>query len=141
MDFPLASWLETVPHPSRTENIPVESKLTWPVWVTRHVAARSYFVRRRSGVSVGHFLMRRQDHFPAPTCHLSARRGAAFLSPPYSPDRKCRRTGVEADAVGPHAGPGKADFKSKVMSSMRRLQRNPAKTSFFFQKPSLRHAA
>ena len=36
---------------------PVESKLTWPVQVTHHVAARCCFVRRRSGVSDGHFLV------------------------------------------------------------------------------------
>jgi hypothetical protein len=36
---------------------------------------------------------------------------------------------------------GKADFKSKVTSSMRSLQKNPEKIASFFQKPSFRYAA
>jgi hypothetical protein len=32
---------------------------------------------------------------------------------------------------------GKADFKSKVTSSMRGLQKKPEKNASFFQKPSL----
>jgi hypothetical protein len=33
------------------------------------------------------------------------------------------------------------DFKSKVRSSMRQLQNNPAKIRAFYQKPSLQYAA
>jgi hypothetical protein len=36
---------------------------------------------------------------------------------------------------------GKADFKSKVVSSMRSLQKNLAEIHFFFQNPSLQYAA
>jgi hypothetical protein len=35
----------------------------------------------------------------------------------------------------------KVDFKSKVVSSMRSLQRKPAKICSFSQKPSLQYAA
>jgi hypothetical protein len=35
----------------------------------------------------------------------------------------------------------KADFKGKVVSSMRSLQKNPKKIRSFFQKPSLQYAA
>ena len=42
----------------------VESTLTWPVQVTHHVAARSRFVGRRSGVSGIHFLVRLSGPFP-----------------------------------------------------------------------------
>jgi transposase len=48
---------------------------------------------------------------------------------------------LKADTVGRMLVTGKADFKSKVVSAMRRLQRNPAKICSFFQKPSLRYAA
>ena len=42
----------------------VESKLTWPVYVTHDVAARCWFVRRRSGVFDGHFLVGLSGPFP-----------------------------------------------------------------------------
>jgi hypothetical protein len=48
---------------------------------------------------------------------------------------------LKADTVGRMLVTGKADFKSKVVSAMRRLQRNPTKICSFFQKPSLRYAA
>ena len=48
---------------------------------------------------------------------------------------------LKADTVGRMLVTAKADFKSKVVSAMRRLQRNPAKICSFFQKPSLRYAA
>jgi hypothetical protein len=35
----------------------------------------------------------------------------------------------------------KADFKSKVVSAMRSLQKNSKKIAAFFQKPSLQYAA
>ncbi len=35
----------------------------------------------------------------------------------------------------------KADFTSKVLASMRSLQKNPEKIRAFYQKPSLRYAA
>jgi hypothetical protein len=41
-----------------------ESKLSWLVWLTHHVAARSCVVRRRSSVSVGHFLVRLSGPIP-----------------------------------------------------------------------------
>src|ERR1017187_5674241 len=67
-----------------------------------------------------------------------------YFLPPYSPDKnpdelvwKC----LKADTVGRMVTTGKADFKSKVTSSMRSLQKNPEKIASFFQKPSLRYAA
>jgi hypothetical protein len=52
--------------PAQSLRLPghVESKLSWPVQVTHHVAAHSRFVRRRSGVSVGDFLVRLSGPFP-----------------------------------------------------------------------------
>jgi len=35
----------------------------------------------------------------------------------------------------------KADFKNKVVSSMRSLQKRPEKIRAFYQKPSLQYAA
>jgi transposase len=67
-----------------------------------------------------------------------------FFLPPYSPDRNPDELvwkHLKADTVGRMLVTGKADFKSKVVSAMRRLQRNPAKICSFFQKPSLRYAA
>jgi transposase len=67
-----------------------------------------------------------------------------FYLPPYSPDRNPDELvwkHLKADTVGRMVVTGKADFKSKVVSSMRGLQRNPAKICSFFQKPSLQYAA
>ena len=67
-----------------------------------------------------------------------------FFLPPYSPDRNPDELvwkHLKADTVGRMLVTGKADFKSKVVSAMRRLQRNPTKICSFFQKPSLRYAA
>jgi len=67
-----------------------------------------------------------------------------FYLPPYSPDRNPDELvwkHLKADTVGRMVTTGKADFKSKVVSSMRSLQKNPEKIRAFFQKPSLRYAA
>jgi transposase len=67
-----------------------------------------------------------------------------FFLPPYSPDRNPDELvwkHLKADTVGRMAVTGKADFKSKVVSSMRRLQRSPGKICSFFRKPSLQYAA
>jgi hypothetical protein len=48
---------------------------------------------------------------------------------------------LKADTVGRMTVTSKDDFKSKVRSSMRQLQNNPAKIRSFYQKPSLRYAA
>ena len=67
-----------------------------------------------------------------------------FFLPPYSPDRNPDELvwkHLKADTVGRMAVTGKADFKSKVVSSMRRLQRSPRKICSFFRKPSLQYAA
>jgi len=67
-----------------------------------------------------------------------------FYLPPYSPDRNPDELvwkHLKADTVGRMVTTGKADFKSKVVSSMRSLQKNPQKISSFFHKPSLRYAA
>jgi transposase len=67
-----------------------------------------------------------------------------FFLPPYSPDRNPDELvwkHLKADTVGRMVVTGKADFKTKVVSSMRSLQRNPRKICSFFQKPSLRYAA
>jgi transposase len=67
-----------------------------------------------------------------------------FFLPPYSPDRNPDELvwkHLKHDTVGRMVVTGKADFKSKVVSSMRSLQRNPGKICAFFQKPSLQYAA
>ena len=48
---------------------------------------------------------------------------------------------LKADTVGRMVVTDKADFKRKVVSSMRSLQKSPEKICSFFQKPSLRYAA
>ena len=67
-----------------------------------------------------------------------------FFLPPYSPDRNPDELvwkHLKADTVGRMVVTDKADFKSKVISSMRSLQKNPTKICSFFQKPSLQYAA
>jgi transposase len=66
-----------------------------------------------------------------------------FFLPPYSPDRNPDELvwkHLKADTVGRMVVTDKADFKSKVISSMRSLQKNPGKICSFFQKPSLQYA-
>jgi hypothetical protein len=48
---------------------------------------------------------------------------------------------LKADTVGRMTTTDKADFKSKVVSAMRSLQKNSKKIAAFFQKPSLQYAA
>ncbi|MBD5605013.1 MAG: IS630 family transposase, partial [Candidatus Eremiobacteraeota bacterium] len=58
-----------------------------------------------------------------------------FFLPPYSPDRNPDELvwkHLKADTVGRMVVTGKDDFKTKVVSSMRSLQRNPTKISSFF---------
>lgn len=67
-----------------------------------------------------------------------------FYLPPYSPDRNPDELvwkHLKADTVGRMVTTSKADFKSKVVSSMCSLQRRPAKIRSFYQKPSLKYAA
>jgi len=67
-----------------------------------------------------------------------------FYLPPYSPDRNPDELvwkHLKADTVGRMAITDKADFKTKVRSSMRHLQNNPEKIRSFYQKPSLKYAA
>jgi len=67
-----------------------------------------------------------------------------FFLPPYSPDRNPDELvwkHLKADTVGRMVVTGKSDFKKKVVTSMRSLQRRPAKIAAFYQKPSLKYAA
>lgn len=67
-----------------------------------------------------------------------------FYLPPYSPDRNPDELvwkHLKADTVGRMVTTSKADFKAKVVSSMRSLQKTPAKIRSFYQKPSLKYAA
>lgn len=48
---------------------------------------------------------------------------------------------LKADTVGRMVVTDKADFKHKVISAMRSLQKKPTKICSFFQKPSLQYAA
>ncbi len=67
-----------------------------------------------------------------------------FYLPPYSPDRNPDELvwkHLKADTVGRMAITNRDDFKSKVRSSMRQLQNDPAKIRAFYQKPSLQYAA
>jgi transposase len=55
-----------------------------------------------------------------------------FYLPPYSRDRNPDELvwkHLKTDTVGRMVATSKTDFKEKVLASMRRLQRNPAKTS------------
>ena len=67
-----------------------------------------------------------------------------FYLPPYSPDRNPDELvwkHLKADTVGRMAITDKADFKTKVRSSMRQLQNDSEKIRSFYQKPSLKYAA
>ncbi len=67
-----------------------------------------------------------------------------FFLPPYSPDRNPDELvwkHLKADTVGRMVTTSKADFKEKVIASMRSLQKRPEKISAFYQKPSLKYAA
>lgn len=67
-----------------------------------------------------------------------------FFLPPYSPDRNPDELvwkHLKADTVGRMVTTDKADFKSKVVSSMRSLQNNRDKIRSFYQRPSLKYAA
>jgi transposase len=67
-----------------------------------------------------------------------------FYLPPYSPDRNPDELvwkHLKADTVGRMTIASRADFTSKVRSSMRQLQNDPAKIRSFYQKPSLKYAA
>ncbi len=57
-----------------------------------------------------------------------------FFLPPYSPDRNPDELvwkHLKADTVGRMVATDKADFKSKVISPMRSLQKNARKICFF----------
>ena len=67
-----------------------------------------------------------------------------FYLPPYSPDRNLDELvwkHLKADTVGRMVTTDKADFKSKVIASMRSLQKRPQKIIALYQKPSLQYAA
>jgi transposase len=67
-----------------------------------------------------------------------------FYLPPYAPDRNPDELvwkHLKADTVGRTAIQSYADFKAKVKSSMRSLQRNAQKIRSFFQKDTLKYAA
>jgi transposase len=67
-----------------------------------------------------------------------------FYLPPYAPDRNPDELvwkHLKADTVGRTAIQSYADFKAKVKSSMRSLQRNAKKIRSFFQKDTLKYAA
>ena len=68
-----------------------------------------------------------------------------FYLPPYLPDRNPDYELVwkhlKADTVGRMVATGKDDFRAKARSSRQSLQKNPAKTRSFYQKPSLKYAA
>src|SRR5450432_12045 len=67
-----------------------------------------------------------------------------FYLPAYSLDRNPDELvwkHLKADTVGRMVTTSKADFKSKVVSSVRSLQNTAEKIRSFFQKPSLQYAA
>lgn len=67
-----------------------------------------------------------------------------FFLPSYSPDRNPDELvwkHLKADTVGRMSISNPADFKEKVMQSMRQLQNNPAKIIRFYQKHTLTYAA
>lgn len=67
-----------------------------------------------------------------------------FYLPPYSPDKNPDELvwkHLKADTVGRASIVDFADFKGKIESSMRSLQRKPEKIRSFYQKDSLKYAA
>ena len=67
-----------------------------------------------------------------------------FFLPPYSPDRNPDELvwkHLKADTVGRASISSLADFRGKIESSMRSLQRRPEKIRAFYKKPSLKYAA
>jgi transposase len=67
-----------------------------------------------------------------------------FYLPPYSPDRNPDELvwkHLKADTVGRMAVTDKTDFKHKVISSLRSLQKSPEKIRAFYRKPTLKYAA
>ena len=67
-----------------------------------------------------------------------------FFLPPYSPDRNPDELvwkHLKADTVGRMVITDKADFKEKVLSALRSLQKTPEKIRSFYQKSSLKYAA
>jgi transposase len=67
-----------------------------------------------------------------------------FYLPPYAPSRNPDELvwkHLKADTVGRMAITEKADFKKKIISSMRSLQKSPEKICSFYQKASLSYAA
>lgn len=67
-----------------------------------------------------------------------------FFLPPYSPDRNPDELvwkHLKADTVGRMVTTNRADFKEKVIASLRSLQKSPEKIAAFYQKPSLQYAA
>ena len=67
-----------------------------------------------------------------------------FYLPPYAPDTNPDELvwqHLKDDTVGRMVTSSKSDFKHHVVSSMRRLQKQPAKIRSFYQKPSLQYAA
>ena len=90
---------------------------------------------------------RRSRHRAKKTKAFVASLGGAlrlFYLPPYAPDRNPDELvwkHLKADTVGRTAIQSYADFKAKVKSSMRSLQRNAKKIRSFFQKDTLKYAA
>ena len=67
-----------------------------------------------------------------------------FFLPPYSPDRNPDELvwkHLKAGTAGRMVTADNAGFRSKVIASMRSLQKQPGKISAFYQKPSLKCAA
>lgn len=67
-----------------------------------------------------------------------------FFLPPYAPDTNPDELvwkHLKADTVGRMVTTDKAGFKSKVVASMRSLQKRPEKIRAFYRKPSLKYAA
>ena len=62
-----------------------------------------------------------------------------FYLPPY-PDELVWKH-LKADTVGRMAVTDKTDFKHKVISSLRSLQKSPEKIRAFYRKPTLKYAA
>jgi transposase len=67
-----------------------------------------------------------------------------FFLPPYAPDRNPDELvwkHLKADTVGRTVVTDSTDFKTRVVPSLRSLQRKPEKICSFVQKPPLRSAA
>ena len=106
-------------------------------------------MRSSNSEAIGHQANAQYSYRRSQTTHIAKKTKAfveslngalrLFYLPPYSPDRNPDELvwkHLKADTVGRMTVTSKDDFKSKVRSSMRQLQNNPAKIRSFYKNHS-----